>query len=162
VDARVVRLAERPEAVDLVARWHFEEWGSYPAEVGLPAARERLAAWATPDGIPSAFLALSDGEPAGSACLVDHDMPDPPEGTADLAPWLSGVFVRPERRKTGLGPALVEAVEEAAAALGHDVLYLYTGPVTAVKFYSPMGWEEILRPTYRGEEVVVMRKGLAG
>jgi len=102
-----------------------------------------------------------DDEVCGSASLVDHDMSDPPESTEDLRPWLSGVYVKPERRKTGLGAALVEAVEKAASNLHHPRLYLYTGPVTAVKFYAPMGWEKILSPRYEGKEVVVMQKVLA-
>lgn len=89
-------------------------------------------------------------------------MPDPPAGTEALKPWLSGVYVTPERRKTGLGPALVGAVETAAGALGYSSLYLYTSPITARKFYSPLGWEVILTPSYEGKQVAVMAKTLAG
>ncbi len=89
-------------------------------------------------------------------------MPDPPKGTETLRPWLSGVYVIPERRKTGLGPALVGAVEMAAGILGYSHLYLYTAPVTARNFYSPLGWDVILTPSYEGKEVAVMAKALAG
>lgn len=143
-----------------MARWHFEEWGAGPGEPGLDAVRRRLATWATQEGMPCSYVAVVDGEVYGSASLVDHDMPGPPEGTETLRPWLSGVYVTPERRKTGLGPALVRAVEEAARVLGHPCLYLYTGPVTAVKFYAPMGWAEILTTQYEGSNVVVMQKEL--
>jgi GNAT superfamily N-acetyltransferase len=157
----ILRLAERPDAVEVVARWHYDEWGTGPEEVGLEATRRRLSDWATDGGIPCAYVALVDDEVCGSASLVDHDMSEPPAGTAELRPWLSGVYVKPERRKTGLGPALVETVEEAAGALGHSRLYLHTAPVTAAKFYAPMGWEPILSPSYEGREVVVMGKVLA-
>lgn len=157
---RIDRLADHPVAVDTVARWHFEEWGAGPDEPDLDAVRSRLATWATSEGIPCSYVAVVDGRVCGSASLVDHDMPDPPEGTETLRPWLSGVYVTPERRKTGLGPALVQAVEDAACVLGHSDLYLYTGPVTAVKFYAPMGWQEILTPEYEGSSVVVMHKEL--
>jgi len=158
---QITRLADRPDAVDVVARWDFEEWGTGDEEVGLEVTRRRFACWATDGGIPCAYVAVVDDEVCGSASLVDHDMSDPPEGTQDLRPWLSGVYVKPEHRKTGLGAALVEAVEKAASNLHHPRLYLYTGPVTAVKFYAPMGWEKILSPIYGGEEVVVMQKVLA-
>lgn len=107
------------------------------------------------------YVAVVNGEVCGSACLVDHDMADPPVGTENLRPWLSGVYVTPERRKTGLGPSLVEAVEKAAGSLGYAHLYLYTAPVTAQKFYSPLGWDVILTPSYEGREVAVMAKSLA-
>jgi GNAT superfamily N-acetyltransferase len=158
---QIVRLADRPDEVDTVARWHFDEWGTEPGNEGLEAVRRRLASWATPGGIPCAYVAVVEGEVCGSAALVDHDMTDPPEGVESLRPWLSGVFVRAERRKTGLGPPLVKAVEEAAEVLGHSKLYLYTAPATAKKFYAPMGWEEILAPSYEGRTVVIMQKALA-
>jgi GNAT superfamily N-acetyltransferase len=157
---QITRLADRPDAVDIVARWDFEEWGTGSGEVGLDVTRQRFARWATESGIPCTYIAVVDDEVCGSASLVDHDMSDPPAGTGDLRPWLSGVYVKPERRKTGLGAALVEAVGKAAGTLGHPSLYLYTSPVTATKFYAPMGWETILTPTYEGKEVVVMRQVL--
>jgi GNAT superfamily N-acetyltransferase len=73
---------------------------------------------------------------------------------------LSGVYVKPESRKTGLGSTLVKAVEDAARVLGNPLLYLYTAPNTAAKFYAPMGWHEILTPRYEGKEVVIMQKAL--
>ena len=157
---QIIRLADRPDAVDVVARWDFEEWGTTPEELGLEATKRRFASWATDGGVPCAYVAVVDSEVCGSASLVDHDMSDPPEPLQDLHPWLSGVYVKPDRRKTGLGPALVAGVEEAAKHLGYPRLYLFTGPVTAVKFYAPMGWEAILTPWHEGKEVVVMEKAL--
>jgi GNAT superfamily N-acetyltransferase len=157
---QIVRLADRPDAVDTVARWDFEEWGTTSEGSGLEATKRRFASWAADGGVPCAYVAVVNDEVCGSASLVDHDMSDPPERLADLHPWLSGVYVKPERRKTGLGPALVAAVGEAAKDLGYPRLYLFTGPVTAVKFYAPMGWETILTPRYEGKEVVVMEKVL--
>jgi GNAT superfamily N-acetyltransferase len=154
---QIVRLADRPDAVDIVARWHFDEWGTGHEKVGLEAVRRRLASWGTHGGIPCAFVVVADDEVCGSASLVDHDMSDPPQGVESLRPWLSGVYVKPECRKTGLGSALVKAVEEAADGLGHPKLYLYTAPITAEKFYAPMGWNEILAPIYEGKRVVIMQ-----
>jgi GNAT superfamily N-acetyltransferase len=158
---QIVRLADRPDALDIVARWHFDEWGTGPENVGLEAVRRRVASWATQGGIPCGYIAVVVDEVCGSAALVDHDMSDPPKGVENLRPWLSGVYVKAERRKTGLGPPLVKAVEEAANALGQPKLYLYTAPATAKKFYEPMGWDEILAPRYEGRRVVIMQKVLA-
>jgi GNAT superfamily N-acetyltransferase len=157
---QIDRLADHPGAIDDVARWHFEEWGVGPVEEGLERGRRRLRSWATAGGVPCAYVAVVSGEICGSASLVEHDMPGPPAGTEHLRPWLSGVFVIPERRKAGLGPALVATVEEAAGTLGYPTLYLYTAPVTARKFYAPQGWEVILTPSYEGKEVAVMAKSL--
>jgi GNAT superfamily N-acetyltransferase len=153
-------LADHRDAIAEVARWHFEEWGVGPEEEGLERGRRRLRSWATAGGVPCGYVAVVRDEVCGSASLVDHDMPDPPKRTEDLRPWLSGVFVTPEHRKTGLGPALVGAVEEAAGNLGFSHLYLYTAPVTAQKFYRPLGWDVILTPSYEGREVAVMAKAV--
>jgi GNAT superfamily N-acetyltransferase len=160
VQHQIVRLADRPDAIDIVARWQFDEWGTGPEEAGLEAGRRRLASWATDGGIPCAYVAVVDHEVCGTASLVDHDMSDPPKDVENLRPWLSGVYVKPDCRKTGLGPALVKAVEDATDALGHPELYLYTAPATAEKFYAPMGWNEILTLRYEGKWVVVMQKVL--
>jgi GNAT superfamily N-acetyltransferase len=157
---QIVRLADRPDAIDIVARWHFDEWGTGPETVGLEAVRRRVASWATQGGIPCGYIAVVDDEVCGSAALVEHDMSDPPKGVENLRPWLSGVYVKAERRKTGFGPPLVKAVEEAANVLGQPKLYLYTAPATAKKFYEPMGWDEILAPRYEGRRVVIMQKVL--
>ncbi len=159
---QIDRLADHLGAIDEVAGWHFAEWGVGPKEEGLERGRRRLRSWATDGGIPCAYVAVVRGEVCGSASLVDHDMPSPPTGTQTLRPWLSGVYVKPERRKTGLGPALVGAVEAAAVTLRYSHLYLYTAPVTARKFYSPLGWDVILTPYYEGKEVAVMVKAVGG
>ena len=159
---RIHRLADHPDAIETVARWHVDEWGVGPEDVGLERGRRRLRSWATAGGVPCAYVAVVDGEVCGSAALVDHDMSNPPPGVEQLRPWLSGVYVTPERRKTGLGPALVGTVEEAAGTLGYSHLYLYTAPVTARKFYSPLGWELIFTPSYEGKEVAVMVRDLSG
>ena len=161
VPDQVQLLADHPDAIDVVARWHFEEWGDGPEAEGLERGRRRLVSWATEGGVPCAYVAVVAGEVCGSAALVDHDMSDPPSGTEHLRPWLSGVYVEPGHRKTGLGPALVAAVEDAARSLGRSRLFLYTAPVTARKFYAPMGWEMLLSPCYEGREVAVMAKALA-
>jgi GNAT superfamily N-acetyltransferase len=158
--AHVVPLAQRPKAAEDIARWHFKEWGPYLEGEGFEERLERTRSWSRTDAIPFTMVAVLDDVPVGTASVVDHDMPDPPAACAPLAPWLSGVFVVPEHRKEGLGPLVVGACEEQAAALGHRILYLFTAPATAVKFYEPMGWQELLRTPYRGEEVVVMSKAL--
>jgi GNAT superfamily N-acetyltransferase len=161
VSDQIRLLADYPSAIDVVARWHFDEWGAGPEAEGLERGRRRLTSWATEGGVPCAYVAVASDELCGSAALVDHDMSDPPIGTEHLRPWLSGVYVKPGSRKTGLGPALVGAVEEAAGALGYARLFLYTAPITARKFYAPMGWKVILSPQYEGKEVAVMAKVLA-
>lgn len=160
MDHRVHLLADRPRDAEAIAGWHFGEWGPYSPGETLEQGRRRLLGWSERDRIPLTLVAVVGGGPAGSASVVEHDMEQPPPELAGLSPWVSGVYVVPEHRKEGLGPALVGGCEEKVRDLGHDILYLYTSPVTAVKFYEPMGWSTFARLVYEGEDVVVMRKSL--
>jgi GNAT superfamily N-acetyltransferase len=87
-------------------------------------------------------------------------MAPPAVGCEAFTPWLSGVFVVPDRRGTGLGPAVVGACEAMAARLGHPEIYLFTGARTAEHFYMPMGWRIVNEVTYEGRPVTVMVKPL--
>jgi GNAT superfamily N-acetyltransferase len=86
----------------------------------------------------------------GLANIEAHDMVTRPQ----LTPWLSGVYVLPGYRQRGVGSALVQAVVAAAGDLGLETLYLFTPD--RVSFYHRMGWRDLERVRYRGEEVVIM------
>jgi GNAT superfamily N-acetyltransferase len=160
-DASVELLADKVEFVPNIARWHFEEWGRAHSTVTEADVVARLSSWTNRDSIPLTYVAVERGAPLGSASLVHHDMSPPAPGCEDLSPWISGVFVIPESRGTGLGPALVGACEEAAPRLGHAVVYLHTAARTAERFYSPMGWHILDLADYDGHQVTVMAKTLA-
>jgi N-acetylglutamate synthase-like GNAT family acetyltransferase len=72
----------------------------------------------------------------------------------ELSPWLAGVFVRPERRRRGIGAALVRRIMDEATLLQVSKLYLYTVDSTA--FYTNLGWSWLEHTAYRGKEVSIM------
>jgi len=154
-------LADNVEFVPNIARWHFDEWGRAHSAVTEADVAARLSTRTNRDSIPLTYVAVERGAPLGSASLVLHDMSPPDPGCEDLTPWLSGVFVIPESRGSGLGPALVGACEEAAARLGHAVIYLHTAARTAERFYIPMGWRILDLVDYDEHRVTVMAKTLA-
>src|SRR5204863_6489616 len=87
-------LADRPEFIPTLARWHFQEWAYLRSGDSVEARITRLQGYCARGEIPFTVVAVSDGELLGSASLVNHDMDDRPE----LSPWLAGVFVRPACR----------------------------------------------------------------
>lgn len=153
--ARVVPLAERPDLLDQVARWGFAEWGHLrPGGDSLEARRERVRATLRQRAIPMTFVALGgQGEAIGTAALILDDIEGDPRN-----PWLASVYVPPEARRRGIASALVQAVERAAADLGHDRLYLFTA--SAPELYAGLGWRALERRDYRGESILVMDRGL--
>lgn len=147
-------LADCPTAIPQLAAWHQAQFG-YLSPGRTTAERvERFQAHLQRNAIPTTFVALQDGAPAGSASLVVNDMSILP----DLTPWLAGVYVAPDHRRTGLGATLVRRVMQEAAALGVGRLYLYTHD--RMTFYRTLGWQVIAPYEYRGYLVTVMSYAL--
>ena len=148
---RIASLADHLDAVDAIARWHWEEWGEEVA-MGPPAAwAERLRRYANRAAIPMTFVALApDGALVGSASLTAEDLASRP----DLSPWLSSVYVAPEWRGRGLGSALARHVVARAAALGVPRLYLCTEHSRSL--YERLGWRVVAPDHRRGHDLVVM------
>jgi GNAT superfamily N-acetyltransferase len=147
-------LADRREFITTVAQWLHDEWG----HLGLTeTVNDRVARVERACGrreIPTTFVAIYDNKPVGCASLVEHDMLTRPE----LSPWLAGVFVPREHRRSGVGAALVERVVQEARSLRVPRLYLYTPDTGAL--YRRLGWSVLERTFYRelwGEtEVTIM------
>ena len=91
----IVRIAERPDLVPMVAQWLWDEW-HLDAGDSLEAIRNAVAASST-SGPPQTFVLLVDNRPVGTSSLVAHDLDERP----DLTPWLAGVLVIPEARGRG-------------------------------------------------------------
>ncbi|HEV2318184.1 MAG TPA: GNAT family N-acetyltransferase [Verrucomicrobiae bacterium] len=145
-------LADHPEFISTVARWHHEEWSYLRPGDTVEARTIRLRAESGRGEIPTVFIACSNGTPLGSAMLIAHDM----DTRMDLSPWLAGVFVAPEHRRRGIGRALVRRVVECAGELGVGRLYLFTP--SAEQMYLRLGWSSFERTNYRGTDVLVMSR----
>jgi GNAT superfamily N-acetyltransferase len=151
-------LADHPTLVDVIARWHYDEWSQYRPGRTYEDWADRIAKRVRRDGIPTTFVAFDEGEPVGTSMLVEHDM----ETRLDLTPWLAGVYVRPEHRGRGAGSALVKHATQRAGEFGVRTLYLHTEASGAARrIYTRLGWEVIATEPYHGLDVVIMATGLA-
>jgi GNAT superfamily N-acetyltransferase len=160
VDAAVSALSDYPEFVPVVARWHWQEWGHTDPGGTLAAWTAGLARQAGADRIPGTLVAVAERAPVGAVCLVEGDMPGH-EAVAGLSPWIKGLYVDQPARHQGYGALLMSRCETWAAALGHEVLYLYTERGSgAEQLYKRLGWQIIRHDQYDGIAVSVMRKHL--
>jgi len=153
---QIASIADHPELLPTIGRWHWEEWGHDDPEGSLEAWTARLGERTHRDQIPTIFVALDDGALAGSAVLCEHDM----DTRLDLTPWLSGVFVEPSRRGHGIAAHLVRHAMAFAAERGVGTLYLYTNGAEAV--YETQGWNRIGRELYEGRWTTLMAARLGG
>jgi predicted GNAT family N-acyltransferase len=115
----VTNPAERAEAFGVRIRVFVEEQG-VPTELELDEL----------DATADHFLGRVDGMAAGAGRLV----------VADGVGVLGRLAVLPGTRGTGLGIALVEAIEERARDRGLDVLELHA-QTHARGFYDRLGYE---------------------
>ncbi len=150
---RIESLADHPELLDVVARWHWEEWGHADRGGSLERWRDALRAQAGGDGIPTTFVAFDRDRPVGSVTLTEHDMPGH-LGYGDFRPWIAGTYVEPSARGSGVGTALLRHAVERAAEWDVDRLYLYTE--SARGFYERLGWTTLDETEYEGGRVAVM------
>lgn len=151
---RIDYLANHPQLIDELAVLHHEQWGHFRPEESLAERRQRLESQCGRGGVPSVVVALEGDGLAGSAMLIAHDMDTRP----DLTPWLAGVYVVEAFRGTGVASALVTRIEEEAARVGVERLYLYTPDAMAL--YAKLGWVAEECCAYRLQQVTIMMKQL--
>jgi GNAT superfamily N-acetyltransferase len=151
---RIVYLADYPQHIPTVARWHHDQWSHLSPGTSLSARTERLRSTAQKGRIPITFLALANEIPVGSASLVTTDM----SILEQLSPWLASVYVKPGFRNAGIGSKLVLRAMREARSLQIPVLYLYTPDKQA--FYIRLGWRERETRDYYGFQMTVMQHEL--
>jgi len=147
-------LADHPEVIPLLARWHHAEWGQLVRDWPLELAEAELRSHTARRALSTTVVALDAGAPVGSASLLEEDMPDMPP----LGPWLASVYVAPDYRGRDIGGRLIDRILEEARAQGVGRLYLFT--TEARRYYEVRGWQ-VLRPILvRGTEGVIMHLDL--
>ena len=150
----IVRIAERPNLVPIVAQWLWDEW-RLDAGDSLEAIRDAVAASVSLSGPPQTFVLLVNNRPGGTASLVAHDLDERP----NLTPWLAGVFVIPEARGRGHVIHLIQAVEVACRSAGVGTVWLHT--TSAERVYARAGWHTVDAIQRRGRSLVtLMRRDL--
>ncbi|WP_413737186.1 GNAT family N-acetyltransferase [Sodalis sp. RH21] len=127
----IVPLADCPEHRHQVTDWLWQAFGHgasrefYAAIVDSSLRRE---------GLPITFIALDDGQPAGTVGLWRCDLLT----RQDLTPWLAALYVDERQRGKGLGRELQRFTIDFSRRAGFANLYLYA---TFSGYYERNGWE---------------------
>src|SRR5690606_40101220 len=109
-------------------------------------------------GLPAGLAALDgEGRVVGTAAVAERSI----ASHAHLAPWLVGLWVTPDRRRRGLGQALVAAGRVEAARLGLRVLHAATA--SAEPLFLRDGWvrfDSLRLADHPGALIAVLRRRL--
>ncbi len=149
----ILPLQDAPDAMSLCAGWLNDEWGKAYG-YGLRDTADWLRKIMAPGSGEAALVALDGGSAVGICLLVACDL----ESRAELTPWVSGLYVRPDRRRRSIGSKLLSAVEGTARAGGAANLYLYTR--TAERLCLRLGWRVRGRLARDGTNFALMVKAL--
>jgi GNAT superfamily N-acetyltransferase len=151
MQVEVKQLAECPEHLETVGSWIYEQWWRRPGntvEVVLRLLREHVAQ----DKVPFTVIALVDGSPVGSCCVVENDCAFRPQ----YAPWVAAVYVKPGLRRQGVASSLLQEV--VAIAKRAQVVGLYIDcHVGTVPVYERSGWTILERNVGDPDSVVLYR-----
>ncbi len=147
-----IYLAERPDELNTVASWYFDEWGQYHSGKTVEGTQARLKESLNIHHIPFILLGLNNGTVVGAAELKYREM-------ADMFPekehWLGGVYVAAEHRGHGFGSALANEIAARAPRYGVEQLYLQTERLDG-GLYLGLGWQPEQQVNNHGTQVQVM------
>jgi len=148
----IANLCNYPQHLTTLAQWHFDQWSAYYPDQTLQDFIDDLQASLCGNLIPQTFIALQNGQLAGSASLLADDLDCRPM----LGPWLASVFVHPDFRQQGLATRLIKAVEDHAEQSKINTLYLFTPDQQA--WYQRLGWAPHEDITLNERMITVMAK----
>lgn len=153
---KIELLADRPEAVETIARWWYDEWGHEAEGNSVENTCGEVRANMNRDRAPVGVVAVDDGQVLGVAVWKPHEM-------LELYPekenWLGGVYVAPEARGLGVASQLCRKVIEVARVNGVDRLHLQTEKPNG-DLYARLGWQPIEHVVYHGRQVLVMSRDM--
>ena len=145
---KFVYLADNPEALPLVAKWYYDEWGRQHGVDSIDKSKEILMDYQNRNRLPLMLLAKEKNEILGAVQLKYYEM--------DIYPnkehWLGGVYVSETHRKRKIARKLVMHAVEIAKSHEVNVLYLQTEKLDG-GLYTILGWKPIEKVTYRNKNV---------
>ena len=147
---KIVNLKTRPTCINVVAQWHFLEWGEFYSGSSEEDFRVDLQASLHGDDVPQTWILVDNEQVCGTVSILGQDLPNHPE----LSPWLANVFVAPPFRGQGYGRQLVEVAMSFVRQKKLGPLFLYT--LNQTDFYHQLGWQPLLEEDYQGRKIALM------
>lgn len=146
-------LADRPEALETVSHWYYDEWGRWNPKSSVQSISDKLRQSMNRNKIPLILLAIDQGDVVGAVELKFTEMDIYP----DKEYWLGGLFVEPGHRGAAVGEKLIWQIIVLSGELGIDKLHLQTEKLDG-GIYARLGWRPIEETDNKGIQVLVMER----
>jgi len=151
-------LADRADAIPIISKWYFDEWGHLVPGDSIERTRDRIEGYMNRDKIPFILVATKNTQLIAAAQLRYREMA---EMFPDKEHWLGGVYVSVRHRGRGYGLQIVEQIVKMAPGYGVDTLHLQTEALNG-GLYTRLGWTPLAQVTSHGLDVLVMEQQLHG
>jgi len=140
-------IVDKPEAYDIVGKYHWDEWQDLYKDWGFDGPESIANKWKkmVDCDLPVLFVAYSNDQFVGTVAIVMDDMPGKNTG---YTPWLSVLFVIPEFRKQGIATQLIELCKNYCNSLGYTECYLWAEKPQWEAVYSKLGWKTVQKVNY--------------
>lgn len=151
---RITFLAEKPEAIQILVGWFFQEWPEYfegktVFEMGIGFSE----ACKTQE-LDIALLALLPGDQIAGTVTLSATAPEDYQG--QQWPWITGLFVNPMFRGQGIGRALVASAIKQSSLLKFPAVY--AGTLRAAGLFEDLGFDHIETADLIYQELPIFRK----
>ena len=147
-------LADYLDAIPIISKWYFDEWGHLTQGDTIEATRDRVERYANRSEIPFIIVATNNSDVVAVAQLKYREMA---EMFPDKAHWLGGVYVPANHRCRAYGQQIVERIIKVAPTYGVETLYLQTEALDG-GLYASLGWVPYAQVINRGLDVLVMER----
>jgi predicted N-acetyltransferase YhbS len=151
---RIEPLADRPDAIRLLAEWFHAEWHVYDGRSRDEIERQ-LGNNLRRDALPITFIATAGAEVIGTVSLDESDLPSHDH----LSPWLASLYVVPSHRRAGVARALINHLVAFADSKGIASIYLWTPGST--ELYERFGWTRMESVLHGRSQIVIMERRAA-
>lgn len=143
-------LGEQPQHIETIARWHQAQWQHLSPQHSVESRVRLYASYNNSAEVPFCLLATQQGQPVGSASVVECDM----DTRLTLTPWLASVYVHPDCRRQGIATKLIQRCIDLVSQSSAERLYLFTPDQAA--FYLKRGWLPREHCLYHNEPVDIL------
>ncbi len=131
--------------------WIYEEW--WQTQDNTPEIIfEQLRAHTERDTFPFTVVAIENGVPVGSCCVIENDC----ALRSQYIPWVAAVFVKQERRLCGIASSILQEAFPVANKLRIKDLYIDWW-VKTVPIYEKNGWTVLERDVGEKDSMVMFR-----